>query len=63
MNEFITCVQKMREYQKQHNEALHKKMYVAASSILKQKKDYEARVDRMISEMQGTIVNTQKELF
>jgi hypothetical protein len=63
MNDFIQTVAKMREYQKQHTEAIHKKMYVAAGSILKSKKDYESRVDRMIQEMQGDVPVTQKELF
>jgi hypothetical protein len=63
MNELIVLVAKMREYQKQYFEARRKGMPTVAKQVLQHAKDYEARVDKMLQEMQGEIPATQKELF
>lgn len=63
MNDFIQAVAKMREYQRQYFEAARKGMPSVAKQVLPHAKAYEARVDKMLQEMQGEIPATQKELF
>jgi uncharacterized protein Yka (UPF0111/DUF47 family) len=63
MNEFLTCVEKMRDYQRQYFEAARKGMSQAAKMILPHAKAYEAKVDAMIKEMKGEVNNTQVKMF
>jgi hypothetical protein len=63
MNDFIQCVQKMREYQRQYFEAARKGMSSVAKQVLPHAKAYEAKVDAMIKEMKGESNNTQQTMF
>jgi hypothetical protein len=57
----LALVAKMREYQKQYFEAKSKNMHVTAASLIKHCKAFEAKVDKMIAELQQP--TKQKELF
>ncbi len=62
-SDFITIVEKMREYQRQYFEASRKGMKTVALQVLPHAKAYEAKVDHMLKEMKGEVSNTQQELF
>jgi uncharacterized protein Yka (UPF0111/DUF47 family) len=63
MNDFIQCVTKMREYQRQYFEAARKGMSSAAKQVLPHAKAYEAKVDAMLKEIKGEVNNTQVKMF
>lgn len=62
MNDLITLVTKMREYQRQYFESARKGMPSVAKQVLPHAKAYEAKVDKLLAEIKGSSV-TQNELF